>query len=435
MSHDATNWAIKQRGIKPALKVVLWNLCDRYHPDNGCFPSQDTLAADCEVPRSTLNVYLQQLEDMGLIAREQRRDRGSNRQERTRYRFPFEPEFPSRMTENPRPETGHGPSGAESRNGQEPSPENGESRVQNLDTNPVREPVKETGKEREGASAGSENSEDDPHRLTKRVKALEIGSSGNPWPGAAGSSTQWAVTQFRGLSPEDRKMAEERRDGYLELCRSQRVKPVALGVYFRDRKFETVQPKAPRAAPVTRYGRIMVPVFGPVWAVARMLPLLDGPVPFDMPDDPQLLAEQSYETLARTSPSRAAAFVQRLGISVGDGGELFFPEDFKSADRRRRTLSQGYPETNRLHDAARERSNVSVPAAMERLKELCEAVPLGSPTWDAWREHHERMGWPFVPVPAGMKVVYFPKGGPEGLEEFERAARSLIAARDEDDAA
>jgi hypothetical protein len=54
MSHDATKWVIKQRGIKPALKVVLWNLRDRYHPDSGCFPSQETLAANCEVSRDAL---------------------------------------------------------------------------------------------------------------------------------------------------------------------------------------------------------------------------------------------------------------------------------------------------------------------------------------------------------------------------------------------
>ena len=78
-------------------------------------------------------------------------------------------------------------------------------------TRTVIEPPIEPLKERESASAGSENSEDDPHKLTKRVKALEIGSNRNPWPGAAGSSTQWAATQFKTLSPEDRKLAEERR--------------------------------------------------------------------------------------------------------------------------------------------------------------------------------------------------------------------------------
>ena len=45
MSHEATNWAIKQRGLKPTTKIVLWHLCDRFNPDYGCFPSQDRLSA------------------------------------------------------------------------------------------------------------------------------------------------------------------------------------------------------------------------------------------------------------------------------------------------------------------------------------------------------------------------------------------------------
>ncbi|PKP62913.1 MAG: GntR family transcriptional regulator, partial [Alphaproteobacteria bacterium HGW-Alphaproteobacteria-8] len=36
MSHDATNWAIQRRGLKPATKIVLWHLCDRHNPDFGC---------------------------------------------------------------------------------------------------------------------------------------------------------------------------------------------------------------------------------------------------------------------------------------------------------------------------------------------------------------------------------------------------------------
>jgi hypothetical protein len=43
MSHDATNWAIQRRGLKPTTKIVLWHLCDRFNPDFGCFPSQDRL--------------------------------------------------------------------------------------------------------------------------------------------------------------------------------------------------------------------------------------------------------------------------------------------------------------------------------------------------------------------------------------------------------
>ena len=67
MSHRATNWAIKQRGLKPATKIVLWHLADRHNPDIGCFPSQERLADECEMSRSTLNLHLKKLENLGVV--------------------------------------------------------------------------------------------------------------------------------------------------------------------------------------------------------------------------------------------------------------------------------------------------------------------------------------------------------------------------------
>jgi hypothetical protein len=142
MSHQATNWAISQRGLKPATKLVLWQLCDRHHPDNGCFPSQETLAHDCEMGRSTVNVHLGKLEEMGLIRRIQRTNKKQQRKISTLYLFPFdegfEPEPKAPEQEKPCPETGHG---AVSGKQQKPCPENRKSRVQNRDINPVREPL------------------------------------------------------------------------------------------------------------------------------------------------------------------------------------------------------------------------------------------------------------------------------------------------------
>lgn len=93
MSHHATNWAIQQRGLAPAVKLVLWYLADRHNPDFGCFPSQDQLAADCEMSRRSLNRHLDELEARGLIRREQRIDPVTKRQRPTRYVLAFEPEF------------------------------------------------------------------------------------------------------------------------------------------------------------------------------------------------------------------------------------------------------------------------------------------------------------------------------------------------------
>ena len=182
MSHEATNWAIKQRGLKPTTKIVLWHLCDRFNPDYGYFPSQDRLAHDCEISRSTLNDHLGQLEAVGLLRRVPRLDPVTKRQLPTRYILGFEPGF-TPVAVVPCPEIGHGEDeGAEIADLAEgspldgaadalpcpdfghgidaravsdfpadPCPENAESRVRNSDTNPVREPLSKPVKEEEGA--------------------------------------------------------------------------------------------------------------------------------------------------------------------------------------------------------------------------------------------------------------------------------------------
>jgi hypothetical protein len=184
MSHAATNWAIQQRGLKPTTKIVLWHLCDRFNPDFGCFPSQEQLADDCEISRSTLNEHLVLLETVCLIRRVQRLNPGNKRQMPTRYILAFEPGFaqdrptpcpkighggdrqddlPNATPENaaeiatlpvdrlpPCPETGRG---AVSDFYPEPCPENASSRVRNPDSNLVREPVSKPVKEEEGAQA------------------------------------------------------------------------------------------------------------------------------------------------------------------------------------------------------------------------------------------------------------------------------------------
>ena len=130
MSHRATNWAVQQRGLRPAVKVVLWHLCDRHKPDHGCFPSQEQLAFDAEVPRRTLNVYLNELERAGLIRRERRVDPTTRRRRSTRYLLALEDGFSS----EPCAAAAHG-------NAPEPCAEIADSHVQNLHTNLVIEPV------------------------------------------------------------------------------------------------------------------------------------------------------------------------------------------------------------------------------------------------------------------------------------------------------
>lgn len=444
MSHEATNWAIQQRGIKPALKVVLWHLCDRYNPDNGCFPSQETLAFDAEVSRSALNTYLDELEERGLIAREQRRERGSNKQERTRYRLAFEKDFVAKTPQNPCPDSGHGDTEAVSENPAEPSPENGESRVQNLDSNPVREPVNEPVREREARERGHAGSVVNAD-LIKRVQKFCTGNGyrEGEWPKWATSTIGHIAKQFAKLTPEEQDLACEWRDAFLAKCKRSRIAtPMAVANYFRDKVWEmlvdadkaAVRPVA-GGAPAVSSGKIAVPVFGPAFAAARAWALLQGPIYFEIAEDLREKVKASYEAYARASSTSALSYRQKLGLMLSDGDELIFPDDFEAREWERRRVDEGYPEAMRLHAAAKDRNHVTVEPVFERLKDLCEAVPVGSDMWERWRIYHEEQGWPFVPTPAVMKVVFFPKGGPDGLFAFERAVNEAMGMeRGDDDA-
>ena len=200
MSHAATLWAIQQRGLKPATKIVLWQLCDRFNPDYGCFPSQERLAHDCEISRATLNRHLDILEAGGLIQRIRAIDPQTRQQRPTRYLLQFEPGFTPRgpgddggatddfdlsfASEFPCSELRHGSAegnesqsnmlgstnseypclnsghGAVSHSCAKPCLKNGGSRVSNPDTNLVREPIRKPVKEEEDARARDGNDEE-----------------------------------------------------------------------------------------------------------------------------------------------------------------------------------------------------------------------------------------------------------------------------------
>ena len=171
MSHHATNWAIRVKGLKPATKIVLWHLADRHHPDNGCFPRQKTLAEDCEMSRSALNEHLVKLESLGLIQRERSRDPDTKQQRPTRYNLAIDGPFPVSGNETRDTTSSSAVSGNETRavseirtiavsgKSQKPCPENGDSRVRIPDSNSVREPVREPVKDVVVVSRGASDAE------------------------------------------------------------------------------------------------------------------------------------------------------------------------------------------------------------------------------------------------------------------------------------
>lgn len=435
MSHDATNWAVKVRGISPTEARVLWHLADCHNPAYGCFPKQEYLAENAEIDERSVRRCLISLRGKGHINWVEQREK--DRRKANRYSLAFEggfKAFEALESSESEPDTMSGSS--EMATGQEcPSePDSGGelNRTPESAIEPVREPVKEPVIERETAQARnegfgkSEEKHDDQRSLLRRVKAMEIGRGGNVWPGAIGSSTSWTLAQFEKLDEGERLLAEERRDAYLAICKAQGVKPVALGNYFRDRKFMDVTVHAAKAA-TAKLDRVPVKPFGPVWTGMRLLALAKGPDRVDMPGDIRSMAESTYAGYARISEQRARAYIERKGITLNADGQLVFPDDFERAEYRRRQCDEGFPVVNRLHKLAAERSHEMADGRNGLLAELCEPVPVGSDAYEAWRAHHTEMNWPLWPDPGQFPVVWFPKGGPEGMARFVAQARELMA--------
>ena len=73
MSHYMTALAMKQQGLKPATKIVLYWLADHHNGETGkCFPSIGRLAELCEMSRRSVEEHLSTLEKIGLVVRENR---------------------------------------------------------------------------------------------------------------------------------------------------------------------------------------------------------------------------------------------------------------------------------------------------------------------------------------------------------------------------
>lgn len=400
MSHHATNWAIRQRGIKPAVKVVLWHLADCHNPScGGTFPSQDYLAEQCEVPRSTLNVYLDQLEAAGLIAREKRRKQGSHRQERTRYYFPFEPEFEQFSAPKPCPETGHGNGEAESRNDEKPSPENCESRVQNLDSNSVREPVREPVNLRE--SAGEMDGQEDRRKIEQGFKRWYP-----TWPSYVSDSEPAARKAWFGLSSDERVAAAMGTEAYLAAVKASGRKLIcSAGVYLTEKRWEKLPAvKAQAAAPIVSNA------YSRAWMGLHFAGL--------RPPMRRLFWTPLEEQIIRDKP------------------------DKRDVMWRDKCLKQGWPDVTKLHEKAAEFRGVIVSPDVAEASAGFVAVRVGGDIWEAWKRLHHANHWPFVPDPGKLEYVQFPPiDDSDGdldhavAEAVARFHQALRAARNDDDAA
>ncbi|MBO6759290.1 MAG: helix-turn-helix domain-containing protein [Roseibium sp.] len=409
MSHRATNWAVEQRGLKPATKIVLWQLADRHNPDHGCFPSQKQLAHDCEMSRSSVNTHLAILEERGLIRRIQARNDRTFQQENTRYLLAFEDGFEpvscnaqsGGIPPKPCPETGHGNTGDPvSNSGPIPCPENRDSRVQNLDTNPVREPVREPVIERERAGAGNgEDAEDrsEPLAVSRETWKRRLKRAHGLWPTHTVDSSATAEKAWFALDPDERLEAADRQADYVAISRRLgRTKICAYAVYLSEKRWL----KLPRKAATDPAAGRSAPPFGKLWGVVRFADLMRpayGPAPHFTKTEERLIEAGSADRDVLTRQKRAR---------------------------------DGWPAVTDMQErAVRHRKGVSVPAELVPLGELFGRVRVGSELWAAWQRLHEETGWPwFGPDGQLPDWVYMPAvaDGPWPPDDLVRGALAVF---------
>ena len=80
-----TALAMKQKGLKPATKIVLYWLADHHNGETGdCFPSLSRLAEVSEMSKRSVQMHIDELERVGLITITQR-NRDNNSQTTNNY--------------------------------------------------------------------------------------------------------------------------------------------------------------------------------------------------------------------------------------------------------------------------------------------------------------------------------------------------------------
>lgn len=86
MSVKAISWAFDQ-ALEPSRKIVLLALADFADDAGACWPSMERIAAKSSMSRRTVVRAISELEEAGLVSREQSRDTETNRQRPNFYRL------------------------------------------------------------------------------------------------------------------------------------------------------------------------------------------------------------------------------------------------------------------------------------------------------------------------------------------------------------
>jgi len=389
MSWQATAWVATVEAGGSSGKLLLYALANYADEHGRCWPSDARLMQDTELSERAIREWKRKLEEAGLLRVERRRTPGGTFQA---------DEIRLSMGAQPPAKSAGGATGKSCRDHRQmtpPPPADGAvpptpPYIAEPSEEPPIEPV-----EREARA--SERQEGQPEaqapaadeRPSRQALERRFWKLAKNHPQSAGMPKQAWLVEWLKLSPEEQDRAEERYSGWLALLKRQGKSHVpALSTYFAQRLFEEVEepaeekPAALEAAP-----------FGKIWQAARLKQLVLGP----------------------TAPRPALTAFQRRMIEDGNADEAEL--------RREQQAKTGWPAVNRMHELAAFGKGVMVAPELEPLGEWMEAVRVGSELWEEWRFEHQRRGWPWMPDPGKHEWVYFPRGGPPGLRDFEAAVR------------
>ena len=273
------------------------------------------------------------------------------------------------------------------------------------------------------AISGSEKKPSSHADLVKRVQRFLSGEGyqEGEWPKWSSSTIGHITRQFELLSEDDRDKACRYRDVFLAKCKRDNVKkPMPVANFFRDRVWEMLEAPSVRQNGASRPDMAFAPPFGPLFGALRAWLCLQGPDDSDVPLDVRDAVIRHYDGIKR-NPALAERYLARKGVTVLPDGRLEFPAGFDEDERRLRLSEIGFPAVNALHEKAKMYQPARVDVRFLPLRDLCEPVPVDSTLFAEWLAHDERAGWPRLPDPGRMDVIWLPRGGPAGLKAFETA--------------
>ncbi|MBP1852135.1 helix-turn-helix domain-containing protein [Rhizobium halophytocola] len=234
------------------------------------------------------------------------------------------------------------------------------------DTRTVIEPLVEPLMERE--ARGSDGSKERRRAIEKAFWRTIKG-----WPGFDGMPKENSKREWFKLTAEERSLAEQRRDAWIALLRSQKKSHTpAPSTYFAEKLFNDVA-----AAAVPSESTQVHKAMTKAW-FASFLAEFSKPMSTKWP-----------------APN---AFDQRQMHNA----------EFAAEYRRRRQMSHGWPRAKAMADDPRA---TSVLAQVEELSQAFVSIERESREWLNWKAYFEQMAWPW-PV-SSFKYWFLPPGSPD----------------------